>query len=263
MTDTIRVWGGNRPDGSYRGDVFRTLAQLEARWDWRWLHPELRRRLWRLCIDHPAIGFLSGARSQAQQAELYRVRNGVGVAPPGLSFHEDGSYPDPAASLTWAVAADMIGDLDELGRVGALYGLLDFSDVNAEPWHVQPLELPRARRDFDPAKHRLVTWHLPGDPIITEPTEDDDMNKLAARVRLLHTSNVFLIGHGGPALNLDPALNEYYREREVPYLEVPYHDQLAMSLTRQALLTGTSFAIPGVGLAAPGLVPGPATAVGE
>lgn len=176
-----RVWGGqNKPD------VWRTEAELEKRWDWRLLHPEVRRRhlaLYRLS-DH-RIGFLSGARSAAQQAALYAERGpGGGAAPPGLSFHEDDSYAD--FGQLWAVAVDNIGDMRlivELAPEVGLYTLVASSP--SEPWHTQPAELPRSRRTFkiDPGRYRIGVWPLdgphPNPPAPTTPpiVEDDDMAK--------------------------------------------------------------------------------------
>lgn len=99
-----------------------------------------------------------GFRSSAQQATLFKSRytrtnektgifwngsywkNTSGeppAAPPGMSMHEIG------------LAADMKGDLEWLQKNAARFGLKTFADVNNEPWHVQPLELPNSRRQYE------------------------------------------------------------------------------------------------------------------
>jgi len=61
------------------------------------------------------------------------------AAPPGMSMHEIG------------LAADMDGDLNWLQQNAARFGLKTFADVNNEPWHVQPAELPNSRRQYEAA----------------------------------------------------------------------------------------------------------------
>lgn len=96
------------------------------------------------------------------------------AAPPGLSYHE----PVTAAGLCLAC--------DTIGRAGwnwlhvhaAEYGLIEFSDIGNEPWHVQPIEIPKARRLYRPAVHEpLKPFALPGQkppvtipPIVHAPT---------------------------------------------------------------------------------------------
>lgn len=232
-----RVWGGqNKPD------VWRTETELEKRWDWRLLHPEVRRRhlaLYRLS-DH-RIGFLSGARSAAQQAALYAERGpGGGAAPAGLSFHEDDSYAD--FGQLWAVAVDNIGDMRlivELAPEVGLYTLVASSP--SEPWHTQPTELPRSRRTFkiEPGRYRIGVWPLdgphPNPPAPTTPpiVEDDDMS-LARMIRFAGFANVFLVGVG-PAMNLNEELrDEYLRAGVPPVMVIPFHDQLARSCLTQS-----------------------------
>lgn len=104
------------------------------------------------------ISIDGGFRSSAQQATLFKSRytrtnektgifwNGsywkntsgeAPVAPPGMSMHEIG------------LAADMKGDMQWLQQNAARFGLKTFADVNNEPWHVQPLELPNSRRQYE------------------------------------------------------------------------------------------------------------------
>ena len=81
------------------------------------------------------------------------------AAPPGRSYHER-CTPDGKC-----LAIDAIGDLKFLAENCAAYGLNEASGVNNEPWHVQPAELPRARRLYVPAiMHPLKPWPLPEGP---------------------------------------------------------------------------------------------------
>jgi hypothetical protein len=180
----------------YKGQT-KTLAQLEAWRPWKVLDGEFRRRILRMCDDHPSggLGIGGGGRTTAEQRTLFLSRHHVdpngpfffegqrwakdegesSAAPPGLSFHE-AIPPDGSA-----VAVDMIGDLEWMMPRCRLYGLRHFADVNNEPWHVQPIEIPKARRDYDPAKHwPLPRFLLPGDvkppdPPKPPPTEDVEM----------------------------------------------------------------------------------------
>lgn len=151
-----------------------TLDELVAKRDVAALHPEFRRRLIAMIDAARAagvtIGIGGGARSAAAQEAMFRARytghltppgirwagrwwrRNPGVAsaaPPGSSYHED----DIAGG---ALAADMTGDLAWIAANGHRWRLRDFADVNNEPWHVQPVEIPTARRDYDPARHHLT-----------------------------------------------------------------------------------------------------------
>ena len=69
--------------------------------------------------------------------ERYSRRPGRPPRPPGRSMHELG------------LAADMAGDFAWLGKNVGRFGLQTFAEVNNEPWHVQPAELPRGRRQYE------------------------------------------------------------------------------------------------------------------
>jgi hypothetical protein len=145
----------------YRGNRI-SRAELERQGTWQRLHPWMRARLWGLFIASGGrVGLGQGWRSFAEaESEFYeRYRPGPGreqrtykgqvwhlvsgypVAVPGDSFHNeqlDG----------FALAADLVGDLDWLQVHAAEHGLYTFRDVNKEPHHVQPIGLPHAVRDW-------------------------------------------------------------------------------------------------------------------
>ncbi len=122
------------------------------------MHPTMRERLQALMEDSGGkVGWGQGVRTPQQQLQLflerhsldpggtivwngerYSRRKGVeAAAPPGRSMHEVG------------LAADMVGDMTWLGNNVGRFGLMTFVEVNHEPWHVQPVELPKSRRDYE------------------------------------------------------------------------------------------------------------------
>jgi hypothetical protein len=57
------------------------------------------------------------------------------------------------------------------------YGLRTFRNVNNEPWHIQPVEVPTGRK-FATSLPPLTVWPLPGDepdPPAPPPPEEDDI----------------------------------------------------------------------------------------
>jgi peptidoglycan hydrolase-like protein with peptidoglycan-binding domain len=103
------------------------------------------------------VGWGQGVRTPQQQLQLflerhtpdpngtiiwngqtYSRRPGVAAAvPPGRSMHEVG------------LAADLAGDFAWLGKNVGRFGLMTFAEVNHEPWHVQPVELPKGRQQYE------------------------------------------------------------------------------------------------------------------
>lgn len=133
------------------------------------LHATFRERLEAMMSDNPNVKVGGGFRSSAQQETLFKSRysrtsekTGVfwdgsywkknagvaDVAPPGMSMHEIG------------LAADLTGDLDWVQKNAHKYGLKTFADVNDEPWHVQPAELPNSRRQYE--KEGAIWGTIPG-----------------------------------------------------------------------------------------------------
>jgi hypothetical protein len=145
-----------------------TLAELNQRPTWTRLHPELRRRLVAMFDDARDdgrdLGIGQGWRSSAEQERTFRARyhvvterpwdtvwNGqrwrkkagvAAAAPPGRSYHEE-TTPDGHA-----LAADLVGDLDWMNAHCGDFGLRHFANVNREPWHVQPIEIPTSRNAY-------------------------------------------------------------------------------------------------------------------
>lgn len=98
----------------------------------------------------------NGWRSSQQQENMFRDRyvpdasgniewngqrwrhvKGAAAAPPGRSMHEIG------------LAADLEGDLAWMNAHAGEFQLKHFANVNNEEWHVQPVELPNSRREFE------------------------------------------------------------------------------------------------------------------
>ena len=129
------------------------------------LHNTFAQRLQQLMNERPSITIGNGFRTYSQQRTLFTGRysktsedtgvywngsywkknrsNDPDAAPPGLSMHELGL----AADLSLPTKADE----EWLQRNASRFGLKTFGDVINEPWHVQPLELPNSRRDYEKA----------------------------------------------------------------------------------------------------------------
>lgn len=173
----------------YNGTV-RTLAELKQWSQWQNLDPEMQRRVLALMDASIAAGRPLGIgsiyRTPASQRDLflsrhqvvsiggccrfegkrYKLRAGVAhAAPPGRSYHEP-TTPDGKA-----LAIDFIGNLKFLAEKAAAYSLVEFTNVNNEPWHGQPKDVPTARAGYIPATHHpLKKATLPTKPPVA-PTK--------------------------------------------------------------------------------------------
>lgn len=165
---------------------------------------EFRRRLKMLMDDAIDKGFNVGIgggwRSSDAQRDLFLSRyhreddsnltgsvywNGVWwerndgaapAAPPGRSYHES------TTKSGMCLAADMVGNLTYMNANCEKYGLVHFGNINGEPWHFQPIEIPHSRKDYDPLKHEpLPKWvvggavpqpptPIPATPVVPKPT---------------------------------------------------------------------------------------------
>ena len=131
----------------------KSLNDVKNMTSFKQLHPNMQTRVLNLLRANPKVGFGEGGRSVENQRRMfldryYRVnhetkifwdgshwekREGVAAAaPPGRSMHGIG------------LAADLIlgGETQWVIENAGRFGLRSFHDVNDEPWHVQPSELP-------------------------------------------------------------------------------------------------------------------------
>ena len=165
----------------YRGAKL-TLEQMARQPIVAGMDPEFRRRVFAM-MEHAAsvgrqLGIGGALRSSATQLAGFLARHDVvkiggccgyngkryalkkgraHMAPPGRSYHE-ATTPDGKC-----LAADLVGDIKWVGANCARFGLREFSKVNNEPWHVQPVDIPGGRGSYKPAKmHPLPVWDLPG-----------------------------------------------------------------------------------------------------
>ena len=159
-----------------------SIAAMRLRSDVRALDPEMRRRVFRL-MQHLAregvpLGIGSGGRTTEQQRAGFLERHYVDpagsiswdgkrwsrkpgmapMAPPGLSYHEQ----------TWphgALAVDTVPpeSWDEQNLICSAFGLRHFANVNGEPWHLQPSELPTSRSTYNanPNAYPLLRYRAP------------------------------------------------------------------------------------------------------
>jgi hypothetical protein len=89
------------------------------------------------------------------------------MAPPGLSYHE------ATTPLGHCLAVDMISSDGHrwMNANCARFGLRHFANVNNEPWHVQPNDVPTGRGSYRAASHHpLKAFVLPGSTAAPAPT---------------------------------------------------------------------------------------------
>lgn len=143
-----------------------TLDQIRASSTFRGMHPTMQERVSALIeASGGAVGLGQGLRSPAAQLQMFLARHAedpagpisydgkrwarragqAAAAPPGRSMHEIG------------LAADLTGDFAWLAANVAEFDLKTFEDVNREPWHVQPAELPNGRSSYEQSK----AWGMP------------------------------------------------------------------------------------------------------
>jgi hypothetical protein len=139
------------------GTARTTIEQIVATDTFRLLHPTMRRRVHALILGSGGrVGLVGGHRPAAAQERMFLERyvpdpggtvswngrrwrhvSGATAAPPGRSMHELGLAADLSGDMTWIVANS------------TTFGLTHFADVNGEPWHVQPVELPNGRCEYE------------------------------------------------------------------------------------------------------------------
>jgi len=154
-------FGGDPNGGSSGGSTTSTTPTSSGRMSG--LHPTFQQRLSKMMADNPNVKIGTGVRSSDEQRRMFLSRytrtssptnsrgekniqwdgsywehtSGAAAAPPGRSMHEIG------------LAADLTGDLDWVVANAHKYGLRSFHDVNNEPWHVQPNDLPGGRGEYE------------------------------------------------------------------------------------------------------------------
>lgn len=136
-----------------------SLKELQNKSKFNQMHPSFKQRLLNMMRANPNVGLGGGMRDPKAQEIMFRERyvetdedtglkwngkfwkrvRGAPAAPPGRSMHEIG------------LAADLVGDLDWVVANAGKFGLKHFNDVNGEPWHVQPAELPNSRFKYEQA----------------------------------------------------------------------------------------------------------------
>lgn len=114
-------------------------------------------------------------RDDGYPAQFWALKPGfIGVAVPYMSFH----IYCPADALIGdigAVAIDWYRELPWMQANCHRVGLRSFQHVPGEGHHTQPVEYPGSRGDFDPVKHKLTVWPLPGGV-----GDEDDMRYIQA-----------------------------------------------------------------------------------
>jgi hypothetical protein len=144
-----------------------TLQKATSQPSFSKMHPTMQDRVMRLIqASGGRVGFDNGYRDSAKQEAMFRSRyaesseptdifwegkywkkvRGADVAPPGRSMHEIG------------LAADLTGDYEWIKANAHRFGLKHFADVNDEPWHVQPSELPNSRKKYEESG---ASWGIP------------------------------------------------------------------------------------------------------
>lgn len=148
---TMPTYSGRKP-----------ISSLDSMSSFSKLHPKMRERVKNLIVASGGrVGFGGGVRDTSSQRQMFldryyvvdganaeydvewegkrwKKRPGVAAAaPPGRSMHEIG------------LAVDLTGDMDWIVKNAGRFGLRSFHDVNSEPWHVQPQELPGSRREYE------------------------------------------------------------------------------------------------------------------
>jgi hypothetical protein len=156
--------GGPAEGGPVPDNVKKSQAALSQ------LNPRFAERLKKMLYANPKLYVNEGLRSSATQKSEFLKRyrptdkktdtfwngtywehvKGAPAAPPGLSMHEIGLAVDlaPVEEFDWITAN------------ASKFGLRNFADVNNEPWHVQPNDIPAGRSEYE---RKGSPWGTKGD----------------------------------------------------------------------------------------------------
>lgn len=157
MADALYVSGYN--------NTKMTLEALAARHAPKMLHEYARRLFALIEFSDGLVGIGNSWRSTETQAANY-ARDPKRFAPPGSSFHETQQFADGTLGCA---AVDTVGvdgrhsEAWEFVRVNGLrFGLLQFGNVNREPWHTQCSDLDKGVRTWkNNGRHNPGIWTLP------------------------------------------------------------------------------------------------------
>ena len=168
----------------YNGTV-RSRSELMSWSQWVNLDPEQQRRVLAILDDSATAGTPLGIGEIFRSFEVQEMgalarHHEVSVGAPhcctykgkyyqlnpntahmaftGLSYHE------ATTRAKKALAIDFTGHLPFLTANAAKYGLVEFSKVNSEPWHGQPIEIPHSRSKYSLSMDPLAAFKLPGSP---------------------------------------------------------------------------------------------------
>lgn len=166
MSDLTFPYGYLPDDEGVRGRGTQvTETELAAKKTWRLLDPEFRRRLLRMmqvaAIEGVDLGCGTGWRVQPDPPP-------PGFAKPGNSWHESCPVEQPEDCTAFAIDMVPAPSWPWMNDNCHRFGLKHFADVNREPWHVQPVEVPNSRAwrtstDQLPI-YPLPVIAMPGDP---------------------------------------------------------------------------------------------------
>lgn len=140
-------------------------SQLESMTTVAKLHPEF----WRRAIALFEAAARAGVPLGVGCGWRIQPANKPGFAAPGNSNHE--GFPADGVS-GWAVAIDTVptSSWNWMEANLAKYGLRSFRNVNSEPWHIQPSDIP-ASRSYRKERWNLPRFNLPADPTAKFPTK--------------------------------------------------------------------------------------------
>lgn len=156
---TVRFAYGYTPDarGVQGLGQMLTEAELNTKATWFLLDPEFKRRVVAMMKEAARQGIPLGPGTGWRPENP----NKPGFASNGNSNHQ--SFPYTSRTPT-AVAADMVPNTswNWMEQNAGRFGLRTFRNVNGEPWHIQPIDIP-ASRGWRSVPWKLAKWNLPGD----------------------------------------------------------------------------------------------------